>query len=474
MTQLRRALLIASAAFAACTAEPGADLAPAAGIHIDSIGYYQGPKHEVMREGEAVDSDVSIVEARDGILRVFLSTDDDYDGEPVTVRYSLDGVEELVEVDFVDESAREHRLESTVNLDVPGASAWDGVPWSVEVLQGRGEGEEGSARWPTGGTDELAFDGRDNALRVVVAPFSYENDGSGRLPDLSDEAMERLRLRLKSLYPVSDVELTVRDPEPWNGFLGPGGEGWQAIGFRIFQMREEDGATDDVYYYGLFNPTESVQQFCAGGCLLGVTLLNDSPPDTGSVQLRLAIGVGFDEVVDDTTAHELGHAHGRPHAPCGPPGNLPDGIDPEYPHTGAELGTWAWDVVQERLVDPGENTDIMGYCADQFVSDYTWERLYDRTQNVNAGLSIEGDLTWDLFSWDGEQVAWQQTLRSAPMAGRRVEATASRDGQPVPVGARYVGWDHLPGGVLLVPRLGGAPERVAFTLDGEVVVVDVP
>ena len=39
----------------------------------------------------------------------------------------------------------------------------------------------------------------------------------------------------------------------------------------------------------------------------------------------------------DTAAHELGHSHGRNHAPCGM-GLDPSSIDPAYPHDGGKIG----------------------------------------------------------------------------------------------------------------------------------------
>ena len=120
-----------------------------------------------------------------------------------------------------------------------------------------------------------------------------------------------------------------------------------------------------------------------GADRLGVTLLNDEPADIGNPQLRIAIGVGFESRAADVAAHELGHSHGRGHAPCGPGGSLPDGIDPAYPYDDGVIGVHGHDFYEDELLDPSESTDIMGYCDDQWVSDYQYRALHERGQNVN-------------------------------------------------------------------------------------------
>lgn len=74
----------------------------------------------------------------------------------------------------------------------------------------------------------------------------------------------------------------------------------------------------------------------------------------------------------EVLAHELGHNFDRYHAPCGNPG----GPDPLYPHISGSLGAYGWDARLNRLRVPSEK-DIMSYCADPWVSDYTWEGVVD-------------------------------------------------------------------------------------------------
>ncbi len=168
----------------------------------------------------------------------------------------------------------------------------------------------------------MPVEGKKNTFRLVIVPYQYNADGSGRLPNTSEEQLAVFKHRFMGMYPVSNVEISVHEPVPWNQPISPNGQGWQAVGFDLLGKKNSSGLGADVYFYGMFNPAASLVAYCGGGCLLGVTLLNDDPPDVGNPTLRLALGVGFDNEAPNTCAHEIGHAHGRPHVNCG------FGVDP--------------------------------------------------------------------------------------------------------------------------------------------------
>lgn len=372
----------------ACVAEPDDDgdaWSSAPGVTVERIALYQGVERDLMLDGELVEgSTVPLVEGRPGVVRVFYSTDGEYDGEQVTGRLTVGDEVFESEPTFLEESSDPDDLDSTINVsfgvdDLPGGE----LSWSVDLVQEGDFASEGAARYPREGASETEVEAAANVLRVVIVPFSYEADGSGRVPNLDDEQVEKIRRYFHKLYPVTDVELGVRDVVPFASALGPDGSGWFNAGLATVAARNEDGADEDVYYYGMFNPTETLQQFCFGGCLLGVTLLNDEPADIGNPQFRIAIGVGFESRAADVAAHELGHSHGRGHAPCGPGGSLPDGIDPSYPYDDGVIGVHGHDFYEDELLDPSDSTDIMGYCDDQWVSDYQYRALHERGQNVN-------------------------------------------------------------------------------------------
>lgn len=98
---------------------------------------------------------------------------------------------------------------------------------------------------------------------------------------------------------------------------------------------------------------------------------------------RAACGLAFaDETSAATLAHELGHNHGREHAPCGVSPS-----DPNYPYSGGLIGVWGYDSRSGSLQDPSRCADIMSYCDPQWVSDYTYQAFLERIALLNGATS---------------------------------------------------------------------------------------
>ena len=89
-------------------------------------------------------------------------------------------------------------------------------------------------------------------------------------------------------------------------------------------------------------------------------------------------------------AHEVGHAHGRPHAPCGGAA----GPDPGFPYTDGSIGTWAFAPTSQKLIDPGTTKDFMSYCHPQWISDYNYNKLLERLTHVNEAAATATPTAW--------------------------------------------------------------------------------
>ena len=167
-------------------------------------------------------------------------------------------------------------------------------------------------------------------------------------------------------------------------------------------------------------------------------------------------------------ADALGHAHGRPHSPCGPPGNTPADIDPDYPYDDGTVGVWGYDITSGDLHDPDEATDFMGYCENAWVSDFTYQALHRRGRNVN--LNVQGELKFDVYSVQGSDAEFVQTVtRAQPVAGHPIEVTRLSGGNPTTQVGYFSRWDHLPGGVLTVPHSELATDQMEAVIHGRFV-----
>jgi hypothetical protein len=209
-----------------------------------------------------------------------------------------------------------------------------------------------------------------------------------------------------------------------------------------------------------------------------VTLLNDMPADEGNPGLRLALGVGFDEVARDTAAHELGHAHGREHANCGP-GLDPQSIDQQFPHPGGGIGVWGWDIIGGGLIDPGTHSDIMGYCENQWISDYNFAALLQRGQHVNLpryheGVNErarEGEGEYTIAAYDGFGKKSWKTQRMAHPVGAPIQVSAVTDLGPATLEGHFYRYDHLPGGWFVFPKQDVRVTQLEVAVDGKFVAI---
>jgi hypothetical protein len=443
------------------------------GVGIYQVAIYQGVKRVLADQGQPVASNVPLVAGRDAVLRVFYVSNPDVLAMPITGRLILENdVEIHVPAQIVPQS-NEFDIFSTMNFDIPGDLIGAAFTYQVELSLETTDpnvADNPNARYPMQGLESHAVAGPANTFRVMLAPFQYNADGSGRLPDLSEENINGFRDRLLKLYPVSKVEVTVRAPFPWSQPLGKNGEGWNNVAQTMFGFRNQDGAAADVYYYGTFLPANSMQQYCGQGCLLGVTLLNSDPPDVGNPALRMALGVAYPEVFHDTAAHELMHAHGRGHAPCGRPD--PNSIDAGYPYAGGKIGVWGWDIVERRLVDPELHLDVMSYCDPTWISDYHFALLLDRGRNVNLPKKIvppqRAQLGYQMISFNGEGAAtWHGAATFAPTVEPTVSVSViTEGGHAAQLYGHYYSWDHMPGGWLFMPNTERRTIRAELVIDG--------
>jgi hypothetical protein len=457
----------------------------APGVAIKDIAIYQSLERMLVRGGKTADpNDVPLISNRAAMVRVFYRTDSSYDQAEVTARLTIKGHDPIVVTGTLGSESAQDKLDSTINFYLTPEQVTDPLEYSVELLQDRDSGDNPQARFPSEGLAKVAVEGKKNTLRILLVPFRYKADGSDRVPDTSPEQLERFKKRFMDLYPVSDAEIKVHPAIDWTQPIERTGQGWQEVGLRLLQVRTQAKVSDDTYLYGIFNPAASLPAFCGPGCLLGVTLLNNTPVETGIVQLRLALGIGFKGRATATAAHEIGHAHGRGHANCGP-GLDPRSIDAEYPtdgpHAGGKIGVWGFDMAEKKLVPP-TSTDIMGYCDNQWISDYNFVKLWNRVKNVNTAswqLPANATFDYDVIALDGAGGArWAQSIeRRRPLLGGggvdvvideagETSRAGRPTGKPSTVRGEYFRFDHIPGGWLFVPRTRSAAATYRFHLGG--------
>ncbi|MEO7096825.1 MAG: M66 family metalloprotease, partial [Polyangiales bacterium] len=368
---------------------PPPDLEPAKDLSINELALFQGVKVPLEKDGVRDDAKkVHIVAGREGLLRVYVTPATGFTAREVVAELTLqaDGKAPTIlkATKTVSGPSDDATLDSTINITVPSGAIEMGAKYKVRLLTKPGvtAGTVKGAAFPEGGALE-ALDVYDtgDSFKVTLVPVK----ANGYVPDTSDAQIERYRKQLQAMYPVKKIELKVHAVFEYTGIYARG-TGIYGLLDAVTALRKKDGAPSDVYYYGIFAPTSSYSTYCIGSCTTGLCHL-PGPSDTF---LRACVGVGFTGSSSaGTMAHELGHAHGIPHSPCGSVA----GADSKYPYSGGKLGSWGYDERTGTLLSPTKNYDFMSYCGPEWISDYAYDRITHRMSAVREEPMIYGSLT---------------------------------------------------------------------------------
>ncbi|HUR93497.1 MAG TPA: hypothetical protein VMY76_02865, partial [Gemmatimonadales bacterium] len=116
----------------------------------------------------------------------------------------------------------------------------------------------------------------------------------------------------------------------------------------------------------------------------GVVRIDYTSGIAGLGYIGLPTAIGYDHPTDGprVMAHELGHNWGRLHAPCGSPADA----DVNYPYVGGAIGVFGVDMQVEALKPPF-TPDIMGYCGNPWISDYTYEGVLAYRAGAQAAMA---------------------------------------------------------------------------------------
>ncbi|MBI2392449.1 MAG: hypothetical protein HYV09_22885 [Deltaproteobacteria bacterium] len=485
MLSLRLFASLLAVAAVACSSsagslEPAEDLPPgvistrgmelAKGLAIREIALFQGPKVTLMKDGAKNETrPAPVIANRRGLLRVYVTPAEDWTARDVVATLTLSGglgkkvatAQKAPTGPSTDED-----LESTFNFDIDVDQIAFDTAYSVTLKTApdqKAAGDGAAAQYPAdavgGRSEPLEPKYTGDVLSVMIVPVQYNADGSGRLPDTNEEQLERYRAGFSKLYPARKVEITVREkPFPWSTPITRTGSGFGEILNAMIRLRQTDGAPKGTYYYGAFAPASSFPTFCGGGCVAGLSPLAERPDQTWTAA-SVGLGFGGDSAVG-TATHEVGHGHGRNHSPCQPGGGTINGLDTRYPYAGATLGVWGFDIEAKALVNPTKNKDFMGYCQPDFVSDYTFGALATRMATVYGSSAYEIKAAPQRFALvavdaEGRLTSAGEVVSSDPPFGEpRPLTLALVDGKRVPVTGAFYPYDHLPGGLLVVPVEG--------------------
>ncbi|NJK79136.1 MAG: hypothetical protein HC876_05830 [Chloroflexaceae bacterium] len=222
--------------------------------------------------------------------------------------------------------------------------------------------------------------------QLVVYRVIYAEDGGVHIPPTAE--VDQMIDWLRRAYPVRSVSAEYR--AYFHGFARPS---CGQVNSYLFSKKIWDiifGTTPSfgARYYGMVSDTGSFMR----GCAIDVPGLVSSGP-TGSGTW----GWDFDGSYGDWYGgHELAHNYARGHANfCGAGGG------PSFPYSGGRISPvtsgdgaiYGFDIGNRAIYNPNWR-DLMTYCNNQWLSDFTYERLMTYFQ-TNPILQDEAELAQD-------------------------------------------------------------------------------
>lgn len=351
---------------------------------LDGLALFQGTRVALFEGGAPAARNAPVVAERRAVVRAYLGAgaSGSVTGE-LEIRDGGRVVSVVRDTIVASGASSDERPGSVLAFDVPAEAVTPTASFTVRLIDAAGtvpvDGTPHPARLPRDGS-LASLDARSDAggLHLVLVPLAWDGDGSGRLPDTSPAQLAIFRDLLLSVYPLSHVTIDVHDPIAWNDSLTfTGNVDFGAVNSMLMTLRSTDGAPPGAYYYALVNAADTYDAYCGGSCVTGQSYVTDAPEDA---DFRVGSGVGFSgENTAWTLVHEIGHEHGRYHAPCDA-----GGADVDFPYTDGVIGVWGLDQRTGTFQDPAVQSDFMGYCDPTWTSDYTWSAIFERTVAVAA------------------------------------------------------------------------------------------
>lgn len=387
----------------------------AAAVSLSQVAVYQTVKIPIMQSGTEVavaSRKTDVVAGKDAVFRLFVTPDTGFSAHQLSGRVVVDNngtVDTYYSKANISGASAEGTLNSTFQVTVPKDKITRTTQYYAEVADcgASSGGASPGARFPASGSVPIGAR-ETGTLKIKVIPLS----ANSMVADTSATALNGYKAAFMAMYPITSIDITVGDtvnvPDP---------KDWTAMLDAVRSKRQMDQPPVDVYYYGFLKPTTTLQQYCGSGCTAGIGYVVPTGSSGQVASQRAALGLAYaDTTSAQTMVHEVGHNHGRNHAPCVQGGTI-NGVDGNYPYSNGATGVYGWDNRSSALLTP-DRTDIMGYCNNKWISDYTYDGILTRVAAVNGApmnVLVPPELVhpWRVLLLDSRGARWGAPIEQA-------------------------------------------------------------
>ena len=352
-------------------------------------------EHTVLYQSvQDTSNDVTLVAHKPALLRIYAKWDGDPGNAALPVAEILvEGLRDGVPFDSLELGPQpisvnpsDDNMASTLNVELPGGWLEGELGLRVTIDPGDAVAEADESN----NVVEDAFTFQEVApLDLTIVPIIYVDSQTG--VTFSEATQDPLSQWLLTAFPLSTVNVNFHTPYTFTGDLRQGDEWVRLLNEVTNIWATEVGVGSSHVYYGLIpNSTSAGGSWFSGG-ISGL----------GWIGQRVSIGIHFGTDNGESGGHEIGHNFGRYHAPCG----NPNSVDPNFPYPNASIGVYGVDTSADTVLAPDVTHDMMSYCGPEWVSDYTYEGLYQdqflrggKVGTKGAGLLIRATVEGETLS----------------------------------------------------------------------------
>lgn len=324
-------------------------------------------KFEITQSIQNEENTVPLIAGRPTLVRVYAesSSGAPLPDQAITLTASRNGalLGEVSLVQTVPITPDRGDYDSTFNFILP-------EPWLSGTVQLTADGQMASH------STEVSFN-EVPPLLLKIVPINYNHTGSTN-PDFYPGSFEdKISDWVMRAYPLPEIQVSfLAGGYTFRGDLKQGTQ-WNTLLNTVTTLKQTEGGATGEVWYG-FIPTRNETQRWWNGGIAGLGWVG------GGLRTSVGLDIGG-QTTATVAAHEIGHNFGRPHAPCGVSGSdWPD--DPKY--NNAMIGEYAVDGILSGtpdLLKPTQYKDLMSYCSPQWLSDWTYVKLYN-DQRANGAL----------------------------------------------------------------------------------------